>query len=236
MAIGSYITKTPLTVPGLSLWLDANDPAGNNTQPTNNSALATWVDKSGNKNTAANGNGSQQPLFKTNILNGKPTVRFDGIDDWFSTPNVLATTGFTLFEVKKVLTYADKRGVYYYNGSNEGFYSNNDNNGQGVYFFSIVAVIQNNAQSSDFIIQTHRKLITIPGVAAAGSIIKNDVVQTAAPVSPLGQNAYLTIGADYGGGACGNTDYCEILFYSRDLTNAEITSIDTYLTNKWGVA
>jgi Concanavalin A-like lectin/glucanases superfamily len=47
---------TPISVTGLTLWLDANDPYGSNYIPPNSTTLVTWYDKSGsNKNFAATG-------------------------------------------------------------------------------------------------------------------------------------------------------------------------------------
>ena len=49
------ITLVPRTVPSLVAWFDANDPAGNLTQPADGSTLTTWFDKSGNGFSATGG-------------------------------------------------------------------------------------------------------------------------------------------------------------------------------------
>ena len=46
------VTVTPTGYSGCSLWLDASDPAGNGTTPSNGATVSTWTDKSGN---SANG-------------------------------------------------------------------------------------------------------------------------------------------------------------------------------------
>jgi hypothetical protein len=43
---GYYFPTSPLTIPGLALWLDAADPAGTGTPPSNGTNLTTWKDKS----------------------------------------------------------------------------------------------------------------------------------------------------------------------------------------------
>ncbi len=225
----SFNNFDPTQIPNLKLWLDATDPAGNRTQPADNSSLATWVDKSRTSNSAAQVTASKQPLFKTNIQNGKPSVRFDGVDDWMVTPNIINSSDFTLFEVKRVLTPADTRGVYWYNGSDQGFYSANQFAYEGVYFSSPVVIIQNAGQPSGFFIQTHRKAST------TASIWLNGVSQNSDTVNAAAQNAYLTIGADYTGGGCGNQDYSEIIFYPHALTNTQLTYVVNYLKNKWGI-
>lgn len=71
-------------IDSLSLWLDAS------TLDLEDGALvSSWTDKSGNGNHAAQNNNGNKPIFKTNILNGKPVVRFDGTDDFFEHGDVL---------------------------------------------------------------------------------------------------------------------------------------------------
>jgi hypothetical protein len=53
-------------------------------------SVTSWPDSSGNSHAAANGNSSQQPIYKTAIQNGKAVVRFDGTND------ILSTGAFTL--------------------------------------------------------------------------------------------------------------------------------------------
>ena len=69
---------TPASIPGLQLWLDASQITGLN----DGDAVATWTDASGNAQHATQSTASKRPLYKTGILNGKPVVRFDGVDDF----------------------------------------------------------------------------------------------------------------------------------------------------------
>lgn len=66
---------SPLTLSPV-LWLDASQEAY-----ANDAAVTTWTDRSGNGLNAAQGTGTKQPVFKTNIINGKPALLFDGTDD-----------------------------------------------------------------------------------------------------------------------------------------------------------
>ena len=73
----SYVTSfTPTGIAGSTLWLDAADPAGNGTTPSNGSSLASWTDKSGNGLTVSAA--SSQPTYATNAANGLGTVAFSG--------------------------------------------------------------------------------------------------------------------------------------------------------------
>jgi len=84
----------------LKLWLEADTLAGLNDGDT----VASWLDLSGNSNdfTAA---GTSKPLFKTNILNGRPAVLFDGVNDVMTGPLLntflTAVSGGTIYVVAK---------------------------------------------------------------------------------------------------------------------------------------
>jgi hypothetical protein len=53
----------PLSIPGISLWLDATDINGNGTVPQLNSGIATWTDKSGAGKNATQGNAAYRPTY-----------------------------------------------------------------------------------------------------------------------------------------------------------------------------
>ena len=86
----------PTTIAGLKLWLKADALA-----LSDGAAVASWPDSSGNGNDAAQSVAGERPLFKTNIINGKPVLRFDGVDD-FLNANMLGavTTTASIFIVQ----------------------------------------------------------------------------------------------------------------------------------------
>lgn len=63
------------SIPGLQLWLDANDPLGNGSGPEDGTTLTTWYDKSPNEyNAIATGS----PVIQTDSLNSLPGIAFVG--------------------------------------------------------------------------------------------------------------------------------------------------------------
>lgn len=72
-------TSQALTMPstGLKLWLKADAI----TNLVDGNSVSNWPDSSGKGYNAANA-GALCPTFRTGVLNGKPVVRFDGIDDY----------------------------------------------------------------------------------------------------------------------------------------------------------
>ena len=82
---------------GLVAWYDASQITGK----ADSDAVSSWADSSGNGHTASQATGSKQPLYKTNILNGFPVLRFDGIDDFMSVSSMGALTNHSVFVVAK---------------------------------------------------------------------------------------------------------------------------------------
>jgi hypothetical protein len=229
------ITKVPLTLGGLVLWLDANDPAADGTQPSNNSNLSSWVDKSGNKNNATQATGANQPLFKTNMSGGLPAIEFDGVNDFMLTTNTLTVGDNTIFVVQKILTVADTRLLFWYSGGGNGFYFLNGQdgasggNGGSVDFFTPTNFIYNTALSTGFYITSRKRAST------TATLYKNGVSQASAACNSGNLIGAICLGGANGASACGNNDICEVLVYRRALSDAERSTIDTYLKNKWGI-
>jgi len=83
----------PNSFGGLQLWLRADKISGK----VDNDPITTWFDLSGNGNDAAET--TNPPTYKTNILNGKPAVRFDGTSD-------ILTLSTSLFSGDVNITFA----------------------------------------------------------------------------------------------------------------------------------
>lgn len=66
----------PSQIAGLFLWLDASKITG----LADGAAVGSWTDASGNGHTAT-ATGNARPTYKTNIVGGRPVVRFDGSND-----------------------------------------------------------------------------------------------------------------------------------------------------------
>lgn len=83
---GGWAAVEPDAISGLQMWLDADAITG----LSDSDPVSTWSDQSGNSNDATQATGANQPLYKTNIVNGKPVVRFDNTNDGMTTPLTLA--------------------------------------------------------------------------------------------------------------------------------------------------
>lgn len=239
MAKGSYITKLPAIIPSCVLWLDANDPSGNNTQPADSSLIATWVDKSGKGNSVIQGTTSVQPSFKLNVQGEKPAIRFDGGDSLVKTP-FPDISQFTAFCVGKV-----------------------DNNQQSFYEISTGVTINtgtllfadSNTMLSRYVegpgatkLKSVTTSITLPTSyniwesfydGTNITLLKNggSSVSTAASTNSNVLDR-LTVGSLAGGAFPLRLvgDICELLIYSTSLSADQKTTVRRYLSNKWGIA
>jgi hypothetical protein len=89
-----YKWVPPIPTAGLQLWLRAD--AGVDTL---NGTVSIWHDQSGSGNDAIQASASRQPVLVAGVLNGKPAVRFDGVNDKLGFTGTTHMTQFSLFLV-----------------------------------------------------------------------------------------------------------------------------------------
>lgn len=82
------------------LWLDAD-----RLSLSNNDLVTSWSDLSGNGNNAAAA-GANRPIFKTNQINGKSAVDFDGVNDYLQTNSHITTSAISSYTVHTARTTA----------------------------------------------------------------------------------------------------------------------------------
>ena len=90
-------TWFPDSLSGLAVWLAAYKLIGKN----DNDAIDSWTDESGNGKHAVQATGNKQPIYKTNIINGLPILRFDGANDDMEMTGLSAGSDVTYFFVIK---------------------------------------------------------------------------------------------------------------------------------------
>ncbi len=213
----------PTDISGIKLWLAAN--RGLNL--SDGDPVGTWPDQSGNGNDATQGTGAAKPTYKTNILNGKPIVRFDGTDDNLRTANfglVQPEHVFCVFKLKRDTvndTLFDGLG-----GNLMRFYRSGAGPVLGLYAGGAVGSIA--VATTDFYIGS----CLFNGVSSelrinGGSTVSGDVGANNASGVTLG--AYGTV-VDFA-----ETDIAEIFIYDSALSTANRLSVERYLSSKYGI-
>ena len=90
-----FFKPSEIPTAGLQLWLRADSGV----DTLNGSTVSRWHDQSGNGNDAIQANASRQPLLVASALNGKPVLRFDGVNDKLGFTGTTHMTQFSLFLV-----------------------------------------------------------------------------------------------------------------------------------------
>lgn len=97
------VIASPLDIAGCKLWLKADgtlwqDDARTTPVTADGQAVGSLDDGSTAANHATQATAGNRPVFKTNIANGKPVIRFDGVNDFLA-----STTSATSANTRTVL-------------------------------------------------------------------------------------------------------------------------------------
>lgn len=219
---------TPSSITGLIAWFAADGSVYNigTTQATDGQTVTTWVAGSPLTNNAT-ATGTSKPIFKTGIINGKPVIRFDGSDDFFTISSALSGSAMTVIAVvtnsasnamlcgdpisghnfQWRLTYGGANTVSMYGGSSE-FQSSTL--GVALTSFSVLTF----------------------SFGATGQIWQNGLSYGSGPVG--GTSWFESIGKS-GVGVNLSGDLAEIVVYNSQLGATDRQSVENYLKAKYAL-
>lgn len=239
----------PKQVGAIRLWLDATDPSANGVVPADGTSVSSWVDKA-LTNTVTQATGSKQPVFKTNIINGKSVIRFDGVDDFLlkASATTLGIRG-TMFAVGTTVgntdpgsegrgTFADYSTAAATNtGMNLLSNGTPDGGPHPVAGFFNTGVLHQ-AVGATTLALPFTGLFSAYCDGTNGYVLLNGTQDgTVAAGNITGSPNQYTIGSLFGSiaGWFLNGDIGEIIFYAGQVAAAQQTLINRYLGNKWGI-
>ena len=221
---GYALSSTLQPVAGALIWFDAaNTPLG---------AVASWADKSGNGNNATQGTGANQPANTANQQNGLPALVFNGSSDYLAcTVNLPAN--FTIFHVvapnRSVVgggtvdfatTWGDDSHGYELELDN-GFTGNSNLRFRCLGDGTILNNRLDNVEFSSFSSNITLGAFHIVSCSRTGATTE----------SALNIGRQISSGVIYGQCTIG-----EIIIYPRALSVTEMIAVNTYLSQKWGIA
>jgi hypothetical protein len=216
---------SPSSIAGLGLWVDASQITG----LADGDPVATWSDLSGNGRNFAQATSAQRPTYKVSILNGKPVVRFDGVDDRLDAAYVVAQ-GLSVFSVLVPRTNTGTPAYYddvstsgspctIYRGAGAGNYTLN----AGTDLNSGTAVATGTPVVTGGIYSAASSVVTINGTSASGA---------------AGSSGY-TVGPRLGcnrlSGNFAQVDFAEYLIYNSALSSTNRRLVEAYLGAKYGI-
>lgn len=189
--------------------------------------VSTWADQSGNGNDFTQGTGTSQPLYKVNILNSLPAVRFDNTDDGMIS-NMNVTGAFSIFFVYSSQAtsgfhralqgetanwlfgpYSGKHQIY--RGDSFGLFMVGPNVSAGTPV--LVTIIRDGTGSIDF--RVDQTDIVNAFAEAPGELVLGGA--GGAFVEPM------------------NGDVFELVVYDAALSDTDRDDVEDYLATKWGL-
>jgi hypothetical protein len=226
----------PTDIAGLKLWLAADRISGLN----DGDPVGTWADLSGNANDATQATAAKKPVFKVSILNGKPVVRFDGVDDVLANTGLLVAGNFPASTAQMLVVFSIGAG---YNpataaygvlgtgtSANSFWRYNGDGNGYlGEFRGARLAgypVSMPTAGSHVFSLKS--------GSGAGSYEARIDGVSKGAQNSSWAIRASLLVGSDDTPHYL-NGDIAEVLIYGAALSSADNVLLEKYLGTKYGI-
>jgi hypothetical protein len=228
-------TFSPKNLTGLVGWWDANATSslaqtstGATAVTANDDPVAYWGDLSGNGRNLTQTTNNNRPLWKTNSINGKPSLSFDGSNDSLGASFTLAQPchHFCVFKFNAAYSSGNPR-VW------DGF-----NVAGGLYRASATNIVnpygsgQENATVTDAEMQDFGIWETDSFVRRGG--VRRDTLDTDIGTnSPSGVRLAVFQNA---GAAFANISVAEFLIYSRILSASEASRVRAYLGKKYNLA
>lgn len=221
---------SPLSVTGIEAWFDATQQSAFD---ADNVAVTTLVDWSGSGHHARS-TGTARPLLRTNVVNGKPVLRFDGVNDritatypaWSGT----ITTGTAIMVVKRaaVASAANAR-IFTTNDLSDGVFEN-----AGVWAFyknSSNAVVPIGGTSTNWTVITVKKTSgTQAAVYLNGTKVGADFIPGVTP-----RPGFLNFGSSDASTDFFAGDLAEFVQYTPALSDSDRLLVERYLGTKYGI-
>lgn len=227
-AVGKDPANLTAILSNLKLWLKADSFA-----LADGNSVTSWADSSGNGVAVNQGTAANQPLYKASVYNGRPAVRFDGVDDRLTLTFPLPTD-MTLFVVATPSTVTNS---YMIAGTAAG---------------QTPAIIsQWSTRAYEYFSQVgSTERLLIQGVASGLNVLTvrqigttnlqifyNGVLQiSTTPTSGLTGSSFNFIGSTSAPASWYGGDIAEILTYNIPLSETDRISVECSLMKKFGIA
>jgi hypothetical protein len=228
--INSFLVATagflPTDIAGCKLWLDASQITG----LSDGNAVSTWSDASGNGNDATQSS-TARPIYKTNILNGRPSVRFDGTNDEMLLTSSLPSGTSTIFCVMRKRTTGVLLGALSNNSirsagllsyRNATFYCFGGSGNSNIYYFN-----GGNAEA------TTASVWCQVDNGSGITLFENGSSISLTNFTFGAFGSYTVVGGYFG--EFGDGDIMEIIYYDTALGTTDRQSVEDYLATKYGL-
>ncbi len=226
--------------PGYAAWFKADGITGLG----DGDSVAIWEDASANNKDATQSTISFRPIYRTNVLNGKPALRFDGANDRLVSPGQNNIWGlvndFTVFAVMRLDSVPgpgsqDVVGSSAISNNLDLFARRNDVGGNWLAHSSS----HDGTRNSDLVLTPGRwyvltwrlKVFQHLQIRAEKIYRLNDTGYSGIGTAP----SQAAIGARQNGANPLKGNIAEVIFYSSNLSDANMEATEDYLRQKYGL-
>ncbi len=217
---------SPSDISGLKIWLKADAGAGS----SDNDPVGTWTDQSGTSHDFTQATSGKKPLYKVNIRNGLPVVRFDGSDDEMSggdLTGVFTSAGSMVMAVNG--TGVNNQFMPYETKANDPHWAYTS--GEGYWGFFRSGRLNNTPGSG--LPRTGWHLWSLTSSASVYKMWLDTVLKINDTPSFDGGNAHL-LGRQPNAGYFQAMDLGEVVVYDSVLSDGNRQLVETYLRERWG--
>jgi len=214
-------------VPGPDIWLDANQEAF-----ADGDAVAQFTDRSGSGNHFTS-SGTARPTFKTNRINGRPTVQADGVDDGMILSSFASKSAWTVMFAGCLASYT---------GGQPCIVAVDDYAPDAAYFLfqqtnAATANVNANVGAINQVTSTvgTAKAFAITGNGTTGAIRASDNSSGSNSANYSKASAAMRL-FRRGDGLYANYEISELFFYPSVLSSADRLTIWTYFNARYGTA
>ena len=223
-----------------AMWLDASDTNTLYDATTGgalvaaNGAVARWQDKSGNARHATQATAGARPLRKDAMLNGKPVLRFDGVNDGMAHTLGIVGDNTVFMVARSYQATSDSRVIFSATAPNTALNGTiREDSPSGQWGSFRVEGPRTGGQS----LRGAYKIISSQSVGVNGSLTTNgSVTNFTSSGFYTDANARMAIGFNtFNSTEQCNCDIAEILVFPTALSTTDRAAVESYLNAKWAV-
>jgi hypothetical protein len=235
----------PLTLPSLKLWWKADrgrcqDSAITTVASANNDPTGSWSDQAcvlrdtnGRLHALAQATAGMRPLVKTGAKNLKPSLVFDGVDDWLQTAALASALAqpLTVYIVyKSVAIGASSTHDIIYVGNNSDLVNLiADTTPRTVWSASGGLVYNANICNGTF------GVIGVNYNNGGTSTLRSNGAQVQSGVTGAQTANLITLAASTAGSRSTNIEVLEVLVCGATLAGADLSGLESYLNSEYAV-
>lgn len=227
--------SSPDTVTGLVGWWKADSI----TSLSDSDPVSTWNDSSSSANNLTN-TGTNRPTYKTNILNGKPVVRFAGASTQYLTKGSISgmtSQVFSIFAVVRPAALGANIDIFHHGNAVGGIrYILNSDNKQSLIRAAQAVLGESTSTVTD---TTNFTLVCVTNNSSDNMMFYKSALGNGSTTTSntfIFTDNNITIGVDiWNTSAPFNGDIAEVIYFDNVLSEQNRIQIERYCANKYGV-